>query len=629
MSSLITDNPEKAYKLLYKTLDRLIANRIADGAFTDEEDVKDRKYFSTLEGLESLLIPFVTLPKNLFWEPLKEKYPKLKSIIIDDINFILDFNKNESFPPQEHGYPYFVGAHYRKSEPIWTSECSSFTLSVLANFLELRRKYNIGQNISKRTIEKVILTNYNWVKNCKRDKTGWAWTHQTSEHPWPTWSLLDTFEELVTYRSTNKIISDLGDECKEVVKHIVGKFNNDFSNLWNDKVGKNISYDIITALNLCRLMLVISLYEHHSVTYPLSTMLYSWASETDFPNVNYQYNLSGAINCNIVDSSLVPTTFRTLCTMAGALKPKNIDNLDEEINQDHEVVLNRVFSKLNNSLITHGKYKDLWGIPDGTGTTYELYFTERTIEALTIFLNLYKKDIKLDREVAPVKKSGVKGGKAKKTSASASKKDIPNDIDKYTTWIPQLAKQVLPDELKMCSGWEIDELLEFYVFRLFNVTFALDGNEWGHKRRFQKLPDGRIFIPNSNKTFLYDAKSSAGMYSISASELDKFVRYATEGRKKESVVSKEIQFFVVIAPDFKGDLKEKAAEFLERANLKLVCMRAKNICSFADKVRQKTTNPSQLQHIKWSRLLSYGDPLIGSSDFEKTRDIWIKELEDL
>ena len=63
--SLITDKSEEVYTILYEALDRLIINRINDGAFTDQEDVSAKAYFSTLEGLEALLIPFVTLPKIL------------------------------------------------------------------------------------------------------------------------------------------------------------------------------------------------------------------------------------------------------------------------------------------------------------------------------------------------------------------------------------------------------------------------------------------------------------------------------------------------------------------------------------------------------------------------------------
>ena len=37
--SLITDKADEVFTILYKALDRLIINRIDDGAFTDQEDV--------------------------------------------------------------------------------------------------------------------------------------------------------------------------------------------------------------------------------------------------------------------------------------------------------------------------------------------------------------------------------------------------------------------------------------------------------------------------------------------------------------------------------------------------------------------------------------------------------------
>ena len=627
MSILITKTPERVQSCLFKALEILIINRLNDGAFTDEEEVRDiRYYFSTLEGLECLLIPFINLPKNHFWEPLKHKYPKLKNIIIDDITFILDFNRGKDRPPKEHGAPYFMESHYRKKLPYWTSECSSFTLSVLANFLELRSKFSVGQSISKRDVEHVIRLNYDWTKLCKRDKRGWAWIYETKEHFWPTWSLLDTFEEILWYQSTKKMFNTLETECEEVVDYIIEKFNESKLGLyfseWNEKIVKGRPYSVEKVLDLSRLMLAVSLYKQHRAVFPLSILLFKWAAETDFSQIDYKYNLKEKEDY-IYDSSLIPSILRTIVTMADKLKPRRIENLDDELGQNHEIVINRVFSKLMESKINHGKHTGLWGIRNGAGFTYELYFTERTIESLTTFLNHYKSTKSITKTEGKIRKRKYVDKKGTRRS------EIPNNIDKYTVWIPQLAEQILPEDLNPHMGWKIEDLLEFYLFRLFNITFALDGAEWGRKERAKPVPDGRLIIPDSGGQCLYDAKSSSRPYRITITEKDKFVRYSKEGKRKAAAIKKEVQFFLIIGNSFEGDLCERAAQFQAEANLKMVCICAEDICDFANLVRQKTTNPSELQLIKWSLLLSKGNPLVAPAEYEKTRELWIKDLENL
>lgn len=628
---MITNNSDKIYSLLNKALERLITNRLIDGAFTDADEVKDvRYYFSTLEGLECLLIPFVNLPPNQFWNPLKEKYPGLKNIIIDDVNFILSYNLEQEKPPQEHGSPYFT--QRRGRDPYWTSECSSFTLSVLTNFLELRRKFGLPPSPSKKIIEEVIKTNFDWVQLCKKD-SGWSWIPEAPEHPWPTWSLLDTLEEVSLYPSTKGLFKNLNKKCEEVAEKIIASFNENSSGSylseWQEKVINTKPYIVEKALDLTRLMLAASLHSKSSDIFPLAQRLFDWASKAAFSDYDYKYHLKEKADY-IYDSSLIPSLFRTLIIMAEIVGTRRLEQLDEELGQSHLLVLNRVYSKLMEGFINHDKYENLWGVRAGAGITYELYFTERTIESLTAFLTYYPVD-KTNGEESQ-KAAHLKPEKVlyvKDSSKKVVRSDIPNDISKYTAWIPQLAENAKPDALKEFKDWPTEDLSEFYVFRLFNVVLSLDGAEWGYKERGKSLPDGRLILPDSGKQCLYDVKSSKGAYNLSIEELRKFYDYAEEGKKKALASQKELHYFLVIANSFAGDLKERANQFHSKVGLKLVCMLAKDICGFADSVRAHTTNPTELHLVKWSQLLSKGDPLISLSAYDKIRENWLKDLENL
>lgn len=391
-TNMITQKPQDVYEILYKALERLILNRISDRAFTDQEDVISKGYFSTLEGLEALLIPFVNLPKNMFWDPLRQRYKELPEIISEDIDFVLSHNKKEAVPPKEQGTPYFEQGKGIRLTPYWTSECASFSLSVLTNYLMLCEKVGL-KGVPSERIARVIKTNLQWINLCKRD-FGWSWTTDSPSHPWPTWSILDTFEEMLNCDLLTDLHDLISPEFTPILNKIIESFQTNvvgsYMSNWEEKVVGSRPYDVEAALDLSRLMLAVSLHSNRKVIKPLARKLYAWASETDFENVDYNYHLQPKSDY-IVDSSLVPSVLRTLIIMAGVLKFKGVSDIEKSIGQSHEVVVNRVYSHLMKNQITHGRFKDLWGV-SSQGLKYELYYTERTIEALTEFLVHYEPD---------------------------------------------------------------------------------------------------------------------------------------------------------------------------------------------------------------------------------------------
>src|SRR3972149_7409776 len=354
----ITDKPEEVYTILYKALERLIINRKKDEAFTDQEDVASKGYFSTLEGLEALLIPFVNLPKNILWDPLSHRYKDLPEIMARDVNFILRHNLKEDAPPKEQGTPYFEQGKGVRQTPYWTSECASFTLSVLTNYLTLCEKVGL----SCPSTEKIMIAlkiNLQWIKLCKRD-IGWSWTTDSPSHPWPTWSILDTFDEILNC----DLLADLHSLIKPDFEPILNKVKESFlTNVvgsylsdWEEKVINSTPYDVEAALDLSRLMLAVSLHSNRKDVKPLARKLYSWASVTDFGNIDYSYHLQPKQD-NIADSSLIPSVLRALIIMAGILKNKGLADVEKYIEQSHSIVLNRVYLHLMKNQLNHGKFK--------------------------------------------------------------------------------------------------------------------------------------------------------------------------------------------------------------------------------------------------------------------------------
>ena len=496
----------------FNAIECLIRNRIKVSAFTDQEDVHERQYFSTLEGLDAILIPLVNLPKNFLWQPLVSKYPELINIIIDDLNFIIGMNLEREQPPEEHGMPYFTEKRGTRQDPYWTTECSSFTLSVLINYLKLEEKYNLKRpKIPKTRALDVIRLNVDWVSKCRRNSDGWSWTFKTDAHPWPTWSLLDSFEELLSLPKYQHQYRYLQQQCDSITSTIIKSFldttEESYLTQWRKKVlqptveGKQ--FDINVALDLSRLILATCLYKSGQEVFPLVQSLYCWiTSIKDFGQTEYCYRLIEPSDTSY-DSSLLPSLLRTLIVSSHSLRPKLVSNLDENIGGDHQLAINKVYSALQQDLITgHQDYKGLWGVRHKGQPKYELYYTERILEALSDFLVYYKPTDKLLIEPAlrlPERPKLAKKTKVAKKKKLAAKKTsevraIPNDISLYTIWIPQLAQRKKPNELTDVQ-WTTEDLMEFYLYRLFTQTLFLDGTEWGRKKRGKDLPDGRFTVP--------------------------------------------------------------------------------------------------------------------------------------
>jgi|GEM_PF-4306744 adenosylhomocysteinase len=436
--NLIVDRPDEVYALLFNALDRLIINRISDKAFTDQEDVSAKAYFSTLEGLEALLIPFVNLSKTL-WDSLTLRHKDLPAIISEDMGFILSHNAKEYTAPKEQGAPYFEQGTGVTRTTYWTSECASFTLSVLRNYIRLTEKFGLPCPIETKII-KAINTNLKWIELCKRD-IGWSWTHNSPAHPWPTWSILDTFEEILNCDSLKDVHSSLEEALSPILGKIIESFKKDiagsYASDWEEKVVNSEPYDVSAALDLSRLMLAISLHGNVRNVKPLAYKLFAWASASDFGNLDYSYYLQPQ-SAVITDSSLVPSTLRTLLCMMAVLKSKGKSDLYDHIKQNPEVVLTRVYLHLMRNHINHGKFKDLWGVNSDKGLKYELYYTERTIEALTEFLQIYEPGFTAASPSSPKPTESPEERPAAAQEDHATKKIIPDVSPVSPAYLPIL-----------------------------------------------------------------------------------------------------------------------------------------------------------------------------------------------
>ncbi len=622
--------------LLQNALRRMVFNRLEDGTFTDEQDVRnERYYFSTLEGLDAILIPLVNLPRSSFWDVLNGDFPGMITAIGDDVNFIIRSNpeNREELPPPDHGRPYFRQEQGRRA--YWTSECASFTISVLTNYLRLREILRVSRNAKPypRDVVSVIRQNLEWVARCMRGNAGWAWVFDSAEHAWPTWSLLDTFDEVLRDDAVHSQVQESLPDVKSVVDRLYssisvsGDLRSYFTKMVNRASGGEQGYDPIAALDLVRLMLAISLHKPGREIQPMAQVLFSWAQICGFANTEYRYHLKERYDY-VVDSSLVPSVLRCLIVMSDLLGAHEVAKLDKLLGRDHEETIHRVYLRLLDDIIVEGKYKGLWGVRLDGALTYELYYTERAIEALTEALIHFKsgRDRGLRSGLKKQKFSKLVEEQLKEREGKKAKRQPPNDIDQYTTWIPRLASGEIPMELGDLPGWRVEDLLEFYVYRLLNTVLSLNGTQWGYRERGERLPDGRFTVSRDRMQILYDVKSRKHTYDITADELRRLKEYLENGKELARPLGFEVKFFLLIAREFSGPLNDRANEFRAKLGASLVCIRTEDLCNFARRVMEQTTNPSTINLIEWAHLLSAGKPLLDGADFDRAYKRWEKQI---
>jgi adenosylhomocysteinase len=502
----ITSDSTPVYVDLISALTRLGANRVADGFFRDEVEASGKYYFSTLEGLDAFLIPIVNLQNNIGWDTIQKAVPGLVDFLTEDLTYILNSNSSSmKQPPDRHGLPYFVRGKGGYATPYWTSECASFTLSVLTNYLNFKQKFGLDLGLNSAKVEKALQSNLLWASSCKRD-SGWAWTvDSTAAHPWPTWSLLDTFDEIINLE--HSMAKKIEPEATAVIDQIRASFSSNivgsYGQEWHEEVEAN-PYSIRHALDLTRLMLALSLYGNRRTVKPLTALLFPWAASCDFQDTNYRYALE--IRADFIDdSSLLPSLFRTLVTMAGVMKPKAVSELDDLVGGNHELLLAKIYnSYISKTRISDGAFAGLWGVSrPGHGVKYELYYTERTIEAITDFLIHYTVEPNLPSEALAQVPESLVQEIAEKPAVGVS--PSPEEFGISPAYLPVL--DLVTTNLKQVHG----KLFEDKTF-LFLLHFLSDLPVLINK--FRELGASYADMFFASKAYRYPEKEQLSKYFL-------------------------------------------------------------------------------------------------------------------
>lgn len=160
--------------------------------------------------------------------------------------------------------------------------------------------------------------------------------------------------------------------------------------------------------------------------------------------------------------------------------------------------------------------------------------------------------------------------------------------------LPDLARQVIPEyiarDLPQQQAWEI---LEDAAFAIFNSCFRYETKQLGRQSLFENEPEGMVVCPSKGRSFglIYDCKSSKSSYRMTKQDEQTYIDYIKEKQTEfRSLYNCELQYFLIISPEFSGDLEQRRNAIYQATGVLLFFIKAttlKEIALWAYKLPNK------------------------------------------
>lgn len=171
---------------------------------------------------------------------------------------------------------------------------------------------------------------------------------------------------------------------------------------------------------------------------------------------------------------------------------------------------------------------------------------------------------------------------SKKTAIDVS--ELTNSCDLFSAKrlseaLPDLARQNVPDDIKSYfpkrQAWEI---LEDAVFSIFNFCFGYETKQLGGQSLFEHEPEGMVMCNSrdgSHYGIIYDCKSSKSSYRMTKQDELTYISYIKDKKIEfRSLYNCELQYFLIISPEFSGDLNQRRNSILHATSVLLAFIKA-------------------------------------------------------
>jgi hypothetical protein len=372
---------------------QIAIRRLYDGFYKDDEESRHQYYFPTLEGLEALLIPALTIDGA--WVYLVEAEPKIRGAVSEDIEYVLSFNRSAQGKQNKQGQPYFSNRGRGPTKKYgWISECGAFTLSTLINVLTLTKQFpQHALTFKTSTLLKAIKLNVNNLIQCAVPGGGWSWSKEgKTSDAWATWSVIETLTDYLRYEEDYDIRLPESRHVKESLRRAAGYLKSQLdwhsdetiSGRWYKSVYKKHSMQTANQVkhsySFVHTMISSSLLglQRIETFRELAAMLFQSVNTVQVKSV---LNLAPVSSMNVKeidDYSYHPTLLRALTSIYVQMGRVRRGRLTQELPKAPTYYIHTQFDRLMKRYERKGEWAGLWG----HNNRYEIYFTERTTEAL-------------------------------------------------------------------------------------------------------------------------------------------------------------------------------------------------------------------------------------------------------
>lgn len=145
--------------------------------------------------------------------------------------------------------------------------------------------------------------------------------------------------------------------------------------------------------------------------------------------------------------------------------------------------------------------------------------------------------------------------------------------------LPEIAQQKMPNQLKAFVGENLEpwQLFEESVYSIFRHCFHYNVRQLGSVSLFEREPEGVVGV-DDKFAFIYECKSAKEAYHMTVDDERAYVEYIEEKKNEVRALDKsDLKYFVVLSPDFKGDLEERRDRIYGETTVLIVFMKASSL----------------------------------------------------
>lgn len=145
--------------------------------------------------------------------------------------------------------------------------------------------------------------------------------------------------------------------------------------------------------------------------------------------------------------------------------------------------------------------------------------------------------------------------------------------------LPNIATQKIPKEMKdhaqrqRLEPWQV---FEDAMFSVFHYCFNYTTQKLGEECLFEHEPEGIVLIGDAQRfALIYECKSAKKSYSMTSDHELRYEDYITGKIERIRILNgAALKYFLVIAPEFSGDISERRERIFRKTNVLVIFMPA-------------------------------------------------------